>query len=288
MGVSVSDAHGEPVAGLQKENFRTFDDGVERPITYFASVEASAQVLVIVETGPAVYLIHKQHLAAAGALADGLAAEDEVALVAYDQAPRVLLPMTADRAALVRAMQGLEYSLGSGELNLFDAISTAVDWLAPAPGKKVIVLLSTGLDTSRAGQWEALVEKLRGSEVSIFPVALGGELRSTKQKKKSKTTENHSSLSFEQADRALNSLAQITGGRAFFPRSAADFAPIYRLVAATLRHQYILGIEPAARDGRFHTITVQVLDANGNILAPTAAKSSYHISAREGYRAPAQ
>ncbi len=286
VGVSVIDAHGNPVSGLTKANFRILDDGAEQPITYFASIEAPAQVLVLVETSPAVYLIHTQHLAAANALLEGLASDDEVALASYDESPRAILPLTADKAALARALQDLHYILGMGELNLFGAISTALDWLAPVPGKKALVLLSTGLDSGPPGRWNELQTKLRASEVTVFPVALGGELRAAKPKKKAQPLAGGDDLSFAQADRVLEQLAEITGGRAYFPRGGGDFVSMYRQIAATLRHQYVLGFEPPARDGRFHTIAVQVLGQTGLPLATAGPKADYHVFARQGYQAP--
>lgn len=175
--VTVTDAHGNFVGGLARENFRVLDEGVPQPLTHFASVETPAQVLVLVETGPAVYLIHREHLLAAYALLEGLAPDDRVALGTYDQSARLTINFTADKNGLAGVIDGLRYSLGMAELNLFDSLGVALDWLAPLPGKKAIVLLSTGLDTSVAGRYEALLEKLRASDVVILPVALGGELR---------------------------------------------------------------------------------------------------------------
>lgn len=60
--VTVRDARGNFVRDLTRENFRVREDGAERPITNFASSEAPALVLVLVETSPAVMLIHRQHL----------------------------------------------------------------------------------------------------------------------------------------------------------------------------------------------------------------------------------
>ena len=55
-----------------------------------------------------------------------------------------------------------------------------------------------------------------------------------------------------------------------------------------MRHSYNLGFAPAERDGRFHSIDVQVLDAKGRVLAPSEnPKRGYHIHARQGYLAPA-
>jgi Ca-activated chloride channel family protein len=284
VGVSVTDARGNPVSGLTKANFRVLDDGAAQPITYFASMEAPAQVLVLVETSPAVYLIHTQHLAAANALLDGLAPDDQVALASYDQSPRAILPFTSDKGELARALQDLHYTLGMGELNLFGAVSAALDWLAPVPGKKALVLLSTGLDSGPRVRWDELLTKLRASEATVFPVALGGELRTAKPKKGSQPTPGGEDLSFAEADKILEQLADITGGRAYFPRGGGDFVTMYRQIAATLRHQYVLGFEPAAHDGRFHTITVQVLDQAG---LPVAAARNYRVFARQGYQAPA-
>lgn len=312
--VSVLDRHGDYIAGLTQNDFRVLDNSASAAITYFAPVEAPARVAVIVETSPAVYLIQNQHLAAAYALLQGLRSEDEIALIAYDASPRPLLSFTPDKSALVQALSQLQYSLGSAQLNLFDSVSTSLDWLAPALGKKAIVLLSTGLDSSPPAHWDALVSKLRANDVVIYPVALGGSLRRPAKKSKqskskgsknseaastdaSAADEGENPLSFQKADAALNSLAAITGGQAYFPNSAQDFARIYGEIAAALRHQYVLGITPA-HDGRFHSVSVEVLDnataasasAPANALAaqPAApAKPGLRIFHRQGYLAPA-
>jgi len=282
--VTVTDSRGDFIGDLRRENFRIFDEGVEQPITHFVSTEAPAQVLVVTETSPAVYLIHQQHLEGAYALLDGLAADDWVALATYDQAPRLVLNFTQDKPALYRALLALHYNLGMAQLNLFDSLATALDWLFPIPGRKAVVLLTTGLDTSALGRWDGLVEKLRTSDVVVFPIALGGELRTFKKnKKKSPTLEDDTGLSFEQANLVLETMAQITGGRAYFPARASDFATIYRQMATALRHQYTLGFVPPGGDAQFHKIEVHLLDARGRALAPATGKSSYRIHARPGY-----
>lgn len=290
--VTVTDAQGHFVSDLKRENFRLLDEGVPQPITHFAPVEAPAQVLVLVETSPAVYLIHRQHLQAAYALLEGLAVDDWVALGTYDQSVRLAPNWTQDKRALAQALGSLQYSLGMAELNLYDGIAAALAWLEPLPGKKAIVLLTTGLDTSSSRRWETLLQELRGSEVVVLPVALGGELREPNKKKKgapaprATPAERDAGLSFEQADRALEAIAQATGGHAFFPRDACDFAGIYRQIAALLRHQYSLGFVPPARDSRFHRIEIQLQDASGRPLVGKDGSPLYRIRARHGYIAP--
>ena len=286
IGVSVLAAGGEFVSGLQRRNFRVLDGGVERPLLFFAPTDAPAQILVMVETSPAVYLIQNQHIAAAYALLDGLAPDDQVALVTYDQAPRAVLAFTPDKNALLDALGQIQFSVGMGQLNFYDAVSTALDWIAPVSGKKALVLLTTGLDSSSPARWDALVQKLRARDVVIFPVALGGWLRRPPDKKKKAAgPAKEDSQVFAAADQALQSLAAITGGRAFFPESAKDFAPMYQQIAAALRHQYLLGITPE-HDGQFHALSVQVLDNNGQPFATEGKKATHRIFSREGYLAP--
>ena len=94
----------------------------------------------MIETSPAVYLIHNQHLVAAYALLDGLAADDEVALVTYDQAPREILTFTPDKSALLAALGGVQYTIGMDDLNFYDSVSGVLDWLGPATGKRALVI----------------------------------------------------------------------------------------------------------------------------------------------------
>jgi hypothetical protein len=116
-----------------------------------------------------------------------------------------------------------------------------------------------------------LGESLRGGP--------GKKPKSAAGKRSPPTAATAEKTPFQKADEALNTLASATGGKAYFPRTAADFAPIYREIASALRHQYVLGIR-AASDGEFHKLTVEL---------PTEkpqAKDAHRILARDGYQAP--
>jgi Ca-activated chloride channel homolog len=286
INVSVMGNSGDFIAGLERKNFRVLDNGAEQPVTFFTSTDAPAQILVMVETSPAVYLIQNEHITAAFALVQGLANDDQVALVTYSQEPHAVLAFTADKTALTSALEQLQYTLGMGQLNFFDSVSTVLDWIAPLPGKKALVLLTTGLDSSPPPRWDALVQKLRSQDIVIFPVALGGSLRRPLDKKKKLgAPANESMLSFQDADRALFALADMTGGNAFFPMTPKEFFPVYHEIAAALRHQYLLGIAPA-HDGKFHPLSVQVLDDAGQPVPKEGKNSVYRVFARQGYSAP--
>lgn len=297
--VSVTDKHGNFVSGLGESDLLVLDNGVKQPTVLFTSVEEPAQVLLLLEMSPAVYLIRNEHILGAYALLDGLAPDDEVALTTYDQSTHPMQAFTTDKSAMLGALDSIQYNIGAGELNFYESVSRVLDSLGRLPGKRAMVLLTTGLDSSSetlssgdspsTNHWNSLVQKLRGSDVVIFPIALGGSLRGSGAKK-SKTTkegkkpdagrndrrESANPVTFAKADDALRSLAKLTGGLSYFPQSGADFAPIYKEIASALRHQYVVGIA-AAQDGEFHKLTVQVTKNKA---------SSLRVLAREGYLAP--
>jgi VWFA-related protein len=295
--VTVTDARGEFVSKLSRENFRLLVDGGEQPIEYFASEEEPAQVLILLETGPAVYLLRGEHIAAAAALLSGLGADDRVAVASYGDTPQLLLNFTTDKRQVAAALRTANYGLGMANLNFYASMASVLDWMAPASagsastsssadGKLAIVALTTGLDSSGAGPWQRLLERMQGSNVMVLPVALGGELRDAgPHAKKDKPNESGAppgeELSFAESTRALETIAAETGGHAFFPRNTRDFTDAYRRIAALLRHQYSLGFSAAVADGRYHTIRVELAGAH-------AGKDGrdYRINSRRGFLAP--
>ena len=62
VGVIVTDAKGNFVEGLGREDFQILESSVVQPITDFAPVDTPAEVLLLLEAGPAVYLLEDSHL----------------------------------------------------------------------------------------------------------------------------------------------------------------------------------------------------------------------------------
>ena len=291
--VTVSNARGDFVSGLHRENFRLRVDGEPQPIDYFATEEEPAQVLLLVETGPAVYLLRYEHFFAAAALLDGLAPADRVAVASYEQSPRLLADFTANKQVAAAALSSLVFGLGTAQLNFYDSLAQCLDWLGNASGKRAIVALTTGIDSSAPVSWQALAQKLQRSNVMVLPVALGGELskpgaarklRNSAERPESQTA-GDVSAQFAEFDRALAAIAEETGGRIYSPQSGADFDRAYRQIASLLRHEYSLGFNARAQDGSYHSIAVEVLDSRGEPLNKNQKKPEYRWNSRRGFLA---
>lgn len=261
VGVIVTGKDGNFVEGLRREDFRVFDNGVEQPITDFLPITEPAQVAVLIEAGPAVYLLESSHVLAAYSLLSGLSPDDRVAVVKYAEAPQTLLSFSTDKQAAIAALEQLRFNLGFSQLNLSSSLSAVLEWLSRAPGKKTIVLLSTGVDTSPPNQAGIALEQLKTGEIRLFCVSLSGGLEDAQPAKKKKpagTNRAQSMQEFDEANQLLQRLAEATGGRAYFPRSLKAFEQTYAEISQLIRHEYSLAFAPPLRDGQMHSITVQV------------------------------
>lgn len=288
VGVIVTDGGGRFVEGLRREDFHVFDNGAEQPLTNFAAVEEPAQVLLLIEAGPAVYLLEGGHLQAANGLLSGLSAEDRVAVVRYDEAPRQILGFTPNKLTAAAAFSRLQYNLGFGALNLSSSVREVLGWLNNVQGKKTIVLLATGVDTTEPQQAAAAIQQLRISDVRILAVSLAMGLRDGRpagKKKYRSPAPSPLTQEFEQANELLRRMADATGGRAYFPVNAKEFDAAYAEIAQLIRHEYSLAFAPPIHDGLVHSIEIRMEGLripSGNTRVP-----EYRLDYRRAYIAPA-
>jgi Ca-activated chloride channel family protein len=279
IGVTVTDSSGHFVEGLRREDFHIFDNGVEQPITDFLSIEDSAQLVLLIESGPAVFFLGQDHIRAADTLLTSISPADRVAIVSYSRTPDLLLDFTPDKTEAHLALQQVSFAAGFGDLNLFSSLATTIDWLAAVPGKKTVVLLSTGIDTSPSGSWEFVQQKLKTSDVRVLAVSLAGDFRKPAKAKRlspqARADRAFVKEGFAQADQCLRAASLSSGGRVYFPKNAQEFQRTYAEVAQLVRHEYSLAFVPSSRDGQIHLIRVK------------AKHSWYRVDHRQAYLAPA-
>jgi len=260
VGVTVTDSAGKFVEQLRHGDFTVSDDGVKQPIIYFA-IDLPTDVLILIEAGPAVYLMEGGHLRAASKLLDGLSAQDRVAVVKYSDKPESVSDFSGDKKVALQAFDHLNFNLGFGSLNLSDSLSTLLNWMDQSPASKTIVLLSTGVDTSAPESGAKLLQRLREANTRILAVSLLGDLRTpkpTNKKRPPSTAMAMTSQQFDAADQTLRQLAAATGGRSYFPGDAKEFAAAYQEISEIVGHQYMLGYVAPIEDEKVHTIDVQL------------------------------
>jgi Ca-activated chloride channel family protein len=248
---SVTDANGEPVTGLVREDFEVLENGTPQATSVFAAGDLPLSVAVALDRS---FSMSGTRLAVARSAARVFLGElrpaDESAILAIGSQVETLAPLSADRDRQYAALARLD---AFGTTGLYDSVARALALTQDGKGRRALVLLSDGNDRYSTTTAAAALEQARRSDVMVYPIALG-------------TTP---SPFFEQ-------LATLTGGRAFPPREPRLLNDTRRRVARELRYQYLLGYAPAGAPGgapEWRKIIVRV------------KRAGLSVRAREGYLA---
>ena len=282
VNVLVTDEDGRTIPGLKKENFRVLDNGTPVTVQNLSPTSAPITVVILLEYSSLAYGYYagKATYWAAGFL-DHLEPRDWVGLVTYDLHSRVRIDFTHNRAAVLDAIGSLGIPTYS-ESNLFDGLIDTVEMMDRVHGRKTILLLTTGANSFSAASFDDVRRRLRSSDVTIFCVGLAEEevVRSAR-----------TPIGYLQSQTFLREFSEQTGGIAWFPRFQAELPEIFRSVVGFLRSEYTLSFTPpeAARDGKYHKLTVQVVGSDGKPLRITnesGRQRKVKAIARAGYQLP--
>jgi Ca-activated chloride channel family protein len=137
----------------------------------------------------------------------------------------------------------------SGYTALYDAITVYLSRVAETPGRKILVVLTDGEDTTSATSLAELLQLVKTSPVAIYPVAFAG-------------TYGMGTNRAITSRGVLNQLAELSGGAVYSPTASRDLAAIYAAILAELRAQYVLGYvsDNVKHDGKFRRLKVELRD----------------------------
>ena len=280
VGLVATDRRGKFVEGLQKSDFHIFDNGVEQPVAGFLANDDPAQVILMLECGPSVNLFGSEYVQKADALIRNLAANDRVAIVCYSSTPAVQFELSADKASARLALRDLNFHMGFADLNLSRSLLTVLDGLRAVPGKKTVVLLSSGVDSSPPQSADDFHAVLSGSEVRVLAISTAKLLQQPIKRRKRSRDQRAAQVSldpmFKEGAATLQGMTAATGGRVYFPKSAREFDKTYLEIAQLVRHEYNLAFVPQSFDGKLHALTVTAnhadrIDHRQAYLAPSSS-----------------
>lgn len=279
--VVVTDNNLNPIAGLEKSHFKVFDDDVEQTVTNFSPTEAPLTVVILAEFSNTFGYYFDDVVGPSAGFINSLRPDDWAALVAFDIRPEILTDFTKNRNELFQGLSRMRIPAYS-ETCLYDAVYDTLQRLEDVDGKKAIFLLSTGLDTNISKHtYGEVLKKAEASDTMIYGVGMG-QLARLYYESRLSALDN---ITFLQADNVMRSMAEATGGRAWFPRFQGEYPGIYEQVSANIRNQYSLGFVPKVRktDGKLHKLRVEVpnLDVNKD-----GKPDRLRVRHKKGYYAP--
>ena len=252
LAVTVTDNTGGYVAGLDREAFQVFEDGVLQDITYFSREHQPIALTLLIDASTS--MEGKMGIAQEAAIgfARQLAPTDVAAVVAFDSRPQILQAFTSDVGLLEAAIRK---TVAGGSTALYNAIYIGLRELQRAKTiesadrirRQAIVVLSDGEDTTSLLSYEEVLERAKRAETAIYSIGL-------------RSRDESASSGFREAEFVLRSLAQQTGGREFFVDEVKDLPAIYQRIADELANQYSMGYisKNGRRDGSWRRIVVRV------------------------------
>jgi len=180
---------------------------------------------------------------AAAAFVETLRPQDKALVIDFDDKVFLLQDLTADQALLKEAVNSTE-ALGSTAL--YDSLHAAFRKLKGIDGRKAIVLLSDGDDTSSQFAYERILEEAKAQSVLLYGIGLGDVKKNV-----------------------LKEFSETTGGRAFFVSKASQLGEVYRKIAEELRRQYYLSYSTTNKvwDGRFVKLEVKSTNPDWSVRA---------------------
>jgi len=253
--VTVNTELNQPVTGLERQNFKIFDDKAEQAIATFSSEDEPIALGLVFDVSGSMRGTLPQGRQAAAQFLRLANAEDEFFLVEFDKSPRLTVPLTGATGTINTE---LLITKSGGSTALFDALYMALNEMRKSKKtKKALVLISDGGENNSRYTGRELDLLVKESDVLIYTVLEPG---------------------FDADPRLMSHLAEMTGAH-MYP-AGPTLADTALKIAIELRNRYVLGYTPTNqdRDGKYHRIEVKVIPPRG------LGKLKAHW--RTGYYAP--
>ena len=183
----------------------------------------------------------------------------EAAIYSIETDSRLVQSLTSDVARLEQTIAS--FGKPEGGTSLFDAIFSASSYLRPYTGRRVLVIVSDGIETtSHVTDFDFVVQHVLGDDCQVYVVQTG--------------IYDNANVRDLAAERRMQEFASQTGGAAYIPKSVGELDVAFAQISADLAQQYILSYYPAPdkRDGRYHLIAVTV-----------KARPNARVRARKGF-----
>ncbi len=262
--VVVTDAKGRLVRNLRKEDFKLYEDGIERPISSFnvEKIEGAPRPVAIVFTLDVSGSMTAEEIdrvsTAMREFSQQLAAHPAVfALMTFGMHVRTVQSFTSDREKLERAFAKLAHEPNGMSTHAYDAVDDAVRMLVKHVPltrqhqlvKRAVVVITDGFPVGDVVSPDTVIERANAADTSVYVVTMPSY---TRMLASARMTPLPTPLD-------VSGLVERTGGRSIYA-SENDVGPLFRAIAEEVASAYVLGFYPPLdkrRDGNFHTIRIE-------------------------------
>lgn len=247
VAVTATDKKGTLITGLNRDDFEIHEDGRKQTISYFATGDAAGagpplHLGLLLDVSESMGADMGFTKTAAIKFLNTLTDAVDVTVLDFDTEVRAA---RYGQPQFARLIERIRQQKARGFTALYDAVGVYLDGAAGQDGRKIMLLYTDGGDTRSSISFSELVDLLKASDVTIYPI---GALE-------------HQPLSGANQQRMrLSQIAALTGGQAFFPTSIKELDAIYGKLLLEIRAQYTLGYVSTNEkaDGSWRKVDVKV------------------------------
>jgi Ca-activated chloride channel family protein len=272
---TVLNRYGEMVVNLRRDDFVVEDDGSPQPLTVFVNGLQPITATILMDRSASMTLNLDLARNAAEQFVVRMLPGDRASVGTFSNRVDLGTDYTGDRDAL---LEGLNGSLHYGNpTKLWDALDETITAMAPLTGRRVILLMTDGIDTLSTRTVSDVLARARNEELMIYAVQFGTNWRAYEAELQLAPTLGQvlsSSARRPAATDGLRRLKRQTGGGHFLLNQYDDINTTFTHVMQELHYQYVLGFTPRRLDGRLHDLRVKV------------NRPGVTVRARQSYRAP--
>jgi len=250
------DDKGRPVTDLRREDFRIYDEGRSQQIVHFYGGKGlPARVLILLDASGSMGSVRvASSRQAAAQLLVALSPEDQVAVAGFDSRYWGVVAFTKDREAVRR---GLDTITPFGSTALHDALDKAAhDIASHGEGRRAVVVLTDGIDTSSQKTAEEVIARSRALDVPIYAISVVSPLDDPMSR--SFLGEKDAGQEAAAAE-TLARYATLSGGAAFRVSTLTGVVLAAQQIATELKHQYRIGWDPSQGPAPYRRVVVRAI-----------------------------
>ncbi len=264
---SVTDSHGRFITGLQREDFRIFENKTEQHLRYFSAEEMPVSIGLVLDFSRSMSSNFSQLQEAVAQFLRTTNPADEFCLVEFRDRAELTIGFTH---APEEIQNRVVLAQPSGSTALLDAVYLALRQMKKAHNaRKALLIVSDGGDNHSRYSAREVENLARESDVETYTIGIGAQ-----------TSRGLAEYEMPGA-RLLDEISEQGGGRYYGIDRSRDLPATAERIGRELRHEYVLGYTSTnqGRDGRYRRVEVKVLRSPGQPKLSTYWRRGYYAPA---------
>ena len=241
------------------DDLEVLENGVPQKVEAFHEATQPLAIVLALDNSGSMRQREAQVIESARGFVAALRPQDKLAVLHFADESNLAHDLSDKRDS---ALAAIDTYRASGGTALYDAVSESLIRLHHAEGRRVLVVMTDGRDENNAGNgpgssrsFDDVLAHLKESGTAVFAIALGTKVDSA----------------------PLDRLAQLSGGRALFPRDASELSAEFGRIVEDLSRRYVVGYTSShvQHDGSWREVTIRLKSTPGAAVRSTG-----------GYKAP--